>query len=107
MIPDKDGRSSGKTGSDIERILAFNAISRKDPVVYQQDWSEVLSHALSVQADYMDKIYREKLTEMQYQVTRNSATERAFTGLYDKHFKPGNYHCICCGHLLFESTGKV
>ena len=27
----------------------------------------------------MDKIYREKLTEMQYQVTRNGATERAFT----------------------------
>ena len=104
--PDKDGRSSGKTGSDIERILAFNAIGRKDPVIYQQDWSEVLSHALSVQADYMDKIYREKLTEIQYQVTRNSATERAFTGLYDKHFEQGNYHCICCGHLLFESTGK-
>ena len=54
----------------------------------------------------MDKVYREKLTELQYQVTRNSATERAFTGIYDKHFETGNYHCICCGKLLFRSTGK-
>ena len=104
--PDEKGRSSGKTGSDIERILAFHAIGRKDPVVYQQDWSEVLSHALSIQTEYMDNIYRNKLTELQYQVTRNSATERAFTGLYDKHFVSGNYYCICCHHLLFTSDSK-
>ena len=104
--PDNDGRSSGKTGSDIERILAFHAIGRKDPVEYQEDWSDVLSHALSIEAEYMDNIYREKLTEIQYQVTRNDATERAFSGIYDKHFEPGNYHCICCNHLLFKSTGK-
>ena len=104
--PDAEGRSSGKTGSDIERILAFNAIGREDPVEYQEDWHEVLAHALSIEAEYMDKIYREKLTEIQYEVTRNSATERAFTGLYDKHFVEGDYHCVCCGHLLFRSTGK-
>ena len=75
--PDEAGRSSGKTGSDIERILAFHAIGREDPVEYQDDWSEVLSHALSIESQYMDKVYREKLTEIQYQVTRNSATERA------------------------------
>jgi len=104
--PDNDGRSSGKTGSDIERILAFHAIGRKDPVPYQQDWDEVLKHALSIQSNYMDKIYREKLTEIQYQVTRNDATERAFSGIYDKHFVTGNYYCICCNHLLFTSQSK-
>ena len=104
--PDELGRSSGKTGSDIERILAFHAIGRKDPVEYQDDWSTVLSHALAIESEHMDKVYREKLTELQYQVTRNSATERAFTGIYDKHFETGNYHCICCGKLLFRSTGK-
>ena len=104
--PDDSGRSSGKTGSDIERILAFHAIGRKDPVEYQDDWSTVLSHALAIESEHMDKVYREKLTELQYQVTRNSATERAFTGIYDKHFETGNYHCICCGKLLFRSTGK-
>ena len=104
--PDDLGRSSGKTGSDIERILAFHAIGRKDPVEYQDEWSVVLSHALAIESEHMDKVYREKLTELQYQVTRNSATERAFTGIYDKHFETGNYHCICCGKLLFRSTGK-
>ena len=104
--PDDLGRSSGKTGSDIERILAFHAIGRKDPVEYQDEWSTVLSHALAIESEHMDKVYREKLTELQYQVTRNSATERAFTGIYDKHFEIGNYHCICCGKLLFRSTGK-
>ena len=104
--PDELGRSSGKTGSDIERILAFHAIGRKDPVEYQDDWSTVLSHALALESEHMDKVYREKLTELQYQVTRNSATERAFTGIYDKHFETGNYHCICCGKLLFRSSGK-
>ena len=104
--PDDLGRSSGKTGSDIERILAFHAIGRKDPVEYQDEWSTVLSHALAIESEHMDKVYREKLTELQYQVTRNSATERAFTGIYDKHFETGNYHCICCGKLLFRSTGK-
>ena len=59
--PDERGSSSGKTGSDIERILAFHAIGRKDPVVYQEDWSEVLSHALSIQTEYMDNIYRKNL----------------------------------------------
>ena len=104
--PDEQGRSSGKTGSDIERILAFHAIGRKDPVMYQQDWQQVLDHALSVEKEYMDKIYQEKLTDLQYQVTRNSATERAFTGIYDKHFVKGNYYCICCNHLLFSSQSK-
>ena len=104
--PDELGRSSGKTGSDIERILAFHAIGRKDPVEYQDEWSTVLSHALAIESEHMDKVYREKLTGLQYQVTRNSATERAFTGIYDKHFETGNYHCICCGKLLFRSTGK-
>ncbi len=39
-------------------------------------------------------------------MTRNSATERAFTGIYDKHFESGTYYCICCNHPLFDSTGK-
>ena len=28
-----------------------------------------------------------KLTDLQYAVTREGATERAFTGIYDKHFE--------------------
>ena len=103
--PDDLGRSSGKTGSDIERILAFHAIGRKDPVEYQDEWSVVLSHALAIESEHMDKVYREKLTELQYQVTRNSATERAFTGIYDKHFKTAIIIAFVAVSF-FRSSGK-
>lgn len=46
--PDPQGRASGKSGADIERIEAFINIGRKDPVQYQQSWEEVVDHALGV-----------------------------------------------------------
>ncbi len=53
-----------------------------------------------------DKIYQEKLTPLQYRVTREGATERAFTGLYWNSKDSGSYDCICCGAKLFESDDK-
>ena len=50
--PDSDGRSSGKTGSDVERILAFHAIGRVDPIEYIDDWSTVLENALRIEKEY-------------------------------------------------------
>ena len=52
--PDSKGRSSGRSGSDIERILAFHAIGKKDPLEYVVDWDDALKHALQVQADWSD-----------------------------------------------------
>lgn len=46
--PDVDGRSSGKSGSDIERIEAFINIGRKDPIEYQEPWKDVVKHAKKV-----------------------------------------------------------
>ena len=53
--PDSRGRSSGKTGSDIERILAFHEIGRKDPVKYVDSWETVLSNALKVKNDFLEQ----------------------------------------------------
>jgi len=50
--PDSEGRSSGKTGSDVERILAFHAIGRADPVEYVDEWNIVLEHALKIEKEY-------------------------------------------------------
>ena len=47
--PDEEGRSSGKSGADVERILAFHEIGRKDPVEYIDSWEVVLSGALKAQ----------------------------------------------------------
>ena len=44
--PDKYGRSSGKTGADVERVLAFNNIGRKDPLKYVDGWETTLNYAL-------------------------------------------------------------
>ena len=49
--PDEKGRSSGKSGADVERILAFHAINRIDPVQYADDWKEILEYALSKQKE--------------------------------------------------------
>ena len=104
--PDSEGRSNGKTGSDVERILAFHSLGRKDPIEYIDRWDEVLAHALYTEKVHRDKEYKDRLTKIQYHVTRESGTERAFTGhLYDEK-RPGKYFCICCNSLLFVSTMK-
>jgi len=104
--PDEQGRSSGRSGADIERILAFNAIGRRDPVEYQDSWSNVLRNAIRIQEQHLDAKYREQLTAEQYHVTRESGTERAFTGMYWDEKRNGDYFCICCGHMLFTSQMK-
>ena len=50
--------------------------------------------------------WREQLSDMQYHVTREAGTERAFTGKYWDHKEIGTYHCICCDLPLFRSDSK-
>ncbi len=49
---------------------------------------------------------RSRLTEEQYQVTQNAATERPFTGKYVDHKGDGSYRCVCCDAPLFSSDHK-
>lgn len=53
-----------------------------------------------------DEEWRRQLTPLQFDVTRRKATERPFTGEYDKTTTPGKYVCVCCGEELFESDAK-
>lgn len=53
-----------------------------------------------------DEELRKKLTPMQYRVTQQDATERAFTGEYDKHYEPGIYLDVVSGVPLFSSLDK-
>jgi len=53
-----------------------------------------------------DAEWRTQLTELEYRVTREAATERAFTGRYWDHHAPGIYRCVCCETALFESDAK-
>ena len=50
--------------------------------------------------------WRKQLTPMQYHVTREKGTERAFTGEYWNNKEKGTYKCIGCGEELFTSDLK-
>lgn len=49
---------------------------------------------------------RERLTPMQFHVTQEAGTERAFSGEYHDTKDPGTYHCVVCDEALFESDTK-
>lgn len=49
---------------------------------------------------------RQRLTPLQYAVTQNAETERAFTGVYWDNHADGVYRCIVCREPLFDSGTK-
>ena len=52
-----------------------------------------------------DTEWRQQLSNLEYEVTRNGGTERAFSN--DKFPKArGAFECICCGSRLFHSDTK-
>ena len=53
-----------------------------------------------------DAEWRARLTPEQYHILREKGTERAYTGVYDKHYDQGEYYCAGCGAKLFESDAK-
>jgi peptide-methionine (R)-S-oxide reductase len=48
----------------------------------------------------------DRLTKLQYEVTQNGATERAFSGIYCDVKDDGTYHCVVCDQPLFLSDTK-
>jgi peptide-methionine (R)-S-oxide reductase len=56
--------------------------------------------------DTSDEEWREKLTDQQYRVTREGATEPAGSGEYLDVDDEGVFHCVCCGAELFDSETK-
>jgi len=50
--------------------------------------------------------WRARLTPEQYAVTRQKATERPFSGMYERSTAPGTYVCVACGQKLFASDAK-
>jgi peptide-methionine (R)-S-oxide reductase len=49
---------------------------------------------------------RKRLTPLQYSVTQEAATERAFSGAYWDNHDAGAYRCVVCGEVLFQSDEK-
>lgn len=53
-----------------------------------------------------DQEYRQSLSDIEYRVTREAATERPFSGRFWNHWDQGRYKCVCCGTPLFLSETK-
>jgi peptide-methionine (R)-S-oxide reductase len=53
-----------------------------------------------------DKEWAKQLTRPQYLVTRQKATEPAFSGKYVHNHAAGIYECVCCESPLFSSRTK-
>jgi len=53
-----------------------------------------------------DEEWKSQLGDESYYVTRQSGTERPFTGKYWDFKEKGQYNCICCDAPLFESDTK-
>lgn len=53
-----------------------------------------------------DEVLKEKLSDLEYQVTQEAATERAFTHEYYKNQEDGIYVDITTGEPLFSSKDK-
>ncbi len=49
---------------------------------------------------------RGRLTDIQYRVTQQGATEAPGTGEYDQHWSEGTYACVVCDADLFASAAK-
>ncbi|OQS42957.1 peptide-methionine (R)-S-oxide reductase MsrB [Chromobacterium haemolyticum] len=53
-----------------------------------------------------DQEWQRQLTPEQYRVTRQAGTEHPFSGEHYTRTENGDYHCVCCGTLLFHSDAK-
>lgn len=50
------GKASGKSGADVERILAFHELGLIDPCEYVDSWDTVVEYALRVEQEFLNKI---------------------------------------------------
>ncbi|MEP6715011.1 MAG: peptide-methionine (R)-S-oxide reductase MsrB [Terriglobia bacterium] len=50
--------------------------------------------------------WKKQLSPIQFEVTRQEGTERAFSGKYAETHDDGLYSCICCKTTLFDSKTK-
>ena len=57
-------------------------------------------------SDLSKEALKQRLTEIQYEVTQNEATERPFSGEYDEFFEEGIYVDVVSGEPLFSSKDK-
>jgi peptide methionine sulfoxide reductase msrA/msrB len=85
------GGFEGVENSNDYSHIDFGGVSLEDVLGYVRKSKEAL---------------KQELTELQYQVTQESATEEPFANEYNGEFREGIYVDITTGEPLFSSTDK-
>ena len=57
-------------------------------------------------SEFSKEALKQRLTEIQYEVTQNEATECPFSGEYDEFYEEGIYVDVVSGEPLFSSKDK-
>jgi peptide methionine sulfoxide reductase msrA/msrB len=82
-------------------MKADNTQMKKDDKATNSKMTEKRSYVIPTDAEL-----RERLTQLQYDVTQNEGTERAFSNAYWENHEAGIYVDIVSGEPLFSSTDK-
>lgn len=89
---------------DKEKI---NNYGKKDPMNQTiKPGNPYYSRTDTTKLNISDAEWKKVLPEDVYEVARNKATERAFTGKYWDFEGLGTYYCAACGNPLFRSDAK-
>lgn len=80
--------------------------SEKTPVKQTSLDNPYYSRTDTTSIDIPDSLWRKVLPDSIYQVARNKATEKAFTGKFWNYTGLGTYYCAVCGNKLFKSDSK-
>lgn len=90
-------------------LYMFNFLRKSEALETQETIGSHLKNTESKSIDWKSKdeeFWQKNMTPLQYKVTREHGTERAFTGKYWDEKREGVYHCSGCGQELFHSNTK-
>lgn len=68
--------------------------------------SSTMPHIDKTDAQWREILARKGAEPLAFEVTRQAATERPFTGRYEQEWRAGRYRCVCCDADLFASEHK-
>lgn len=80
-------KSNAMNDSQLSNNPYFSTTDTAKVKLSNEEWKKILSPQL-------------------YDIARNAATERPFTGEYNEFDEHGEYYCAACGNHLFKSDQK-
>jgi peptide-methionine (R)-S-oxide reductase len=96
-----------KEGATMNKSDAKNPADNACTTDPEASVCEIMSNlGATRQVAMSDEQWRDRLTEIQFYVTREGGTERAFTGEFWNYKGDGTFRCVCCDALLFDTKTK-